>query len=108
MNEKEIEADEYYDDDGEKDAYDEIERIRKEAKKQKIKLPKSKSIIVLSWEDIVSRCMNEHPDLTVKDVIEIFERASNKMDDALMEDFWLALDVWIDDHTFEKTEANKS
>ena len=66
-------------------------------------MPAPRAVMTLSWEEVWFKLYNELGRQPTKEEVETtFEEAARRMEDVLIEDFWVCLDSVIEEHTDRK------
>lgn len=81
------------------------ESARLQAEDTESKLPESKTIISLSWEDIVQQLCQKGIKTDIKQLGELFDMCQDRIADLIMDDFWLAVDAVIDQYQEDKEQV---
>jgi len=60
-------------------------------------MPEPKSLLTLSWEDIVNQAAEDNTDMTREQVIEVFDKLDACDSEPIMDAFWHMIQYAIDD-----------
>ncbi len=63
---------------------------------QYVNMPKPHSLLVLSWEDIVSQADDMDMKITREQCIEVFNKIISSNMDSIMDSFWHDIRFWLD------------